>query len=196
MKNVAERPEEACANKPSVPARGLKPIEYIRAMTDYLKKGNERSAYDVVKGAIFVYPQDILVLSYHGCLQAIVEKKYRKGVEDCNKALQILERKEESGSEVLYPLLYLNLGKAYVAAGKRKEAIDAFHLGLHYDRHYTAIHDIMQKIGTRKKPVIPFLDRSNLLNIYLGKIRSRKSAKKKPAKHAGYQLNGVKHGII
>ena len=158
-------------------AKVQKPLDYLKAVNDFLLQGNERSAYAVIQRAFVIYPDNIFVLSYYGFLQAIVDKKYRTGVDNCTKAIAMLKRKAGSGKEILYPFLYLNLGRAYMAAGKRKYAVDAFNRGLQYDPKDTAIHKVLQQIGTRKSPVINFLDRSNPINKYLGKIRTRKTAK-------------------
>jgi len=47
------------------------------------------------------------------------------GIETCQNAI---ERHTKEGSfdvEMLYPVFYCNLGKAYAASGKRKEALEA-----------------------------------------------------------------------
>jgi tetratricopeptide (TPR) repeat protein len=65
---------------------------------------------------------------------------------------------------------FLRLGTIYLIAGRRKEAIRIFHLGLRLGRHQ-GIARMLQAMGHRQKPVLPFLARSNPLNRYLGKIR-------------------------
>lgn len=65
---------------------------------------------------------------------------------------------------------FLRLGTVYLIAGRRKEAIRIFHLGLRLGRHQ-GIARMLQAMGHRQKPVLPFLARSNPLNRYLGRIR-------------------------
>ena len=165
--------------------KALRPIEYIRTVNAYLLKGNKRSAYAVVQRAFVMHPEDTFILSYYGFLQAVVDKKYRSGVDNCTKAIAMLKRKTSPGKEILYPLLYLNLGRAYMAAGKKKHAVVAFNQGLHHDAEYSAIRKELQKLGMRKRLAISFLDRSNPVNKYLGKVLNRKSAQKKQQNKPG-----------
>jgi hypothetical protein len=66
--------------------------------------------------------------------------------------------------------LYLNLGRAYVAARRKRDALDAFRKGLEYDKSNREILVEIRALGSRKKAVVPFLDRSNPINKYIGKI--------------------------
>ncbi len=125
------------------------------------------------------FPEDPLILSYYGCLQAIVDKKYRSGVDTCKKAITLLKKAETFGEELLYPVFYLNLGRAYVAAGKKKDAIESFNKGLEYDNSNRELLKELRSLGMRKKPLVPFLDRSNPINKYIGMILHMKE--KKPA---------------
>jgi tetratricopeptide (TPR) repeat protein len=161
----------------------MKPLEYIRDVNVYLTQGNYESAYAVIQAAYIEHPEDPYVLSFCGYLQAIVGKRYRNGVDKCTKAIEIVEKSEETvGSELLFPLLYLNLGKAYAAAGRRTSAIIAFSQGLHYDPHHAGILQDMKKLGMRTPPPIPFLDRSNPINKFLGKALYKKKKQKQEGK--------------
>lgn len=62
---------------------------------------------------------------------------------------------------------YLNLGRIYLLMKMREKAVLCFREGLHYEPN-AQIVDELDRLGTRKKPVIPFLRRSNPLNKYLG----------------------------
>jgi tetratricopeptide (TPR) repeat protein len=66
---------------------------------------------------------------------------------------------------------FLRLGTVYLIAGRRKDAIRTFHLGLRVGKH-PMLTKWLQILGHRSKPVLPFLSRTNPLNKYLGKIRS------------------------
>jgi len=148
---------------------GLKPTEYFRQAKSQLRVGNEKEAFALLKQAIIHYPNDPILLSYYGCLLVLVEKKYRMGVETCLKALDKLRTKGSFDEEVLYPVFYYNLGRAYAVAGKRKEALDALKKGLSYDRWNSDIMKEMRSMGMRReKPPIPFLARSNPLNVLIG----------------------------
>jgi tetratricopeptide (TPR) repeat protein len=75
------------------------------------------------------------------------------------------------------PEHFLRLGVVYLIAGRRKEAIRIFHLGLRVGRH-PGITRFLQAMGHRERPVLPFLSRTNPLNKYLGKIRVRLSKRR------------------
>lgn len=64
---------------------------------------------------------------------------------------------------------YLNLGRIYLLIDKRADAINIFREGLKYELN-SQIVDELNRLGTRKPPVIPFLKRDNPLNKYLGVI--------------------------
>jgi hypothetical protein len=89
---------------------------------------------------------------------------------------------------VLYPVFYLNLGRAYLAAGKKKDAIDAFRKGLQYDNGNSDLRKELRGLGMRKKPPVPFLDRSNPINKYIGMILQK--AKNEPEKRRGKGTRG------
>jgi tetratricopeptide (TPR) repeat protein len=64
---------------------------------------------------------------------------------------------------------YLNLGKILLHAGNRDDAIMVFRGGLKYGTNPLII-DELNKLGTRKPPVLSFLRRNNPINKYLGII--------------------------
>lgn len=147
-----------------------KPGEYIRTVKTFLRNGKQRDAFRVLQQAVVFFPDDAYILSYYGLLQALVDRKYRVGVETCKKALTLLKGASVSGEDVIFPMLYLNLGRAFLAAGKKKDAIESFQRGLKYDSRNSDLLKELRALGTRKKPPLSFLDRSNPINIYIGKI--------------------------
>ncbi len=70
------------------------------------------------------------------------------------------------------PLHYLNLGRVYLIKKDKVKAIQTFRAGLKYGTHPEIIAEL-ERLGTRKPPVIPFLRRKNPVNKYLGLILSR-----------------------
>lgn len=88
---------------------------------------------------------------------------------NCKAALALCQ--EAIKSEPKNPSHFLRLGTIYLIQGRKKEAIRIFKLGLRFGRH-PGITRMLQTLGERDKPVLPFLDRTNALNKYLGKIRS------------------------
>lgn len=146
----------------------LRPQEYIKAARTHLQQSEQKKAYGVLVQAVLHYPDNALILSYYGCLQAIVDKKYRSGIEHCRKGLALFKAGDAYTAGLVYPILYLNLGRAYVAARRKKDAIEALNKGLHYDKGNRVLKKELLLLGVRKKPVVPFLSRSNPINKYIG----------------------------
>jgi predicted Zn-dependent protease len=67
---------------------------------------------------------------------------------------------------------YLYLGQILLLAGKKKDAIWTLRLGLRRGRH-PRIRELLDQLGDRKPPILPFLQRRNPLNRYLGLLLSR-----------------------
>ncbi len=161
-------PKHICESYHTRPTN-LKPAEYFRQAKAHLRAGKQKEAFETLQQSILHFPNEPVLLSYYGCLLVLVEKKYRMGIETCLKALEKLRIDGSYDEEVFYPIFYYNLGRAYSAAGKRKEALDALKKGLSYDRWHNDIMKELRSMGMRrKKPPIPFLDRSNPLNRYIG----------------------------
>jgi tetratricopeptide (TPR) repeat protein len=163
----------------SEPHKVLKPVHYIKSARAHLKNGRQKAAYSILLRALVHYPDEPLILSYCGCLQAIVDKKYRSGVEACRKAIVLFKPEDAYTAGVIYPVLYLNLGRAYLAAGRKKDAIEAFSKGRKYDRSHVEIKKELNFLGVRKEPPVPFLSRSNPINKYIGLLlhKTRKGGK-------------------
>jgi tetratricopeptide (TPR) repeat protein len=162
-------------------AGGMKPGEYLRPVIAHLRKGEQKEAYGLLQQAIVEFPDDPFILSYYGCLQALVDKKYRAGVDKCKQAISMGLQVSTYGEDVLFPVFYLNLGRAYIAARRKHDALDAFKKGLEYDKSNREILMEMRALGSRKKTAVPFLDRSNPINKYIGKMvhKENKATNKK-----------------
>lgn len=146
-------------------------IEYVSEMNSFLKKKSSRSALNTVKQAVADYPSDPFFLSYLGYLTSQVERRRKEGCTFCENAIFLMRKTVSEDKEFFYPILYLNLGRAYVLGDKKPEAIKAFQDGLRYDARNENIHSELRALGIRRPPVLTFLDRCNPLNKYLGKLR-------------------------
>jgi len=144
--------------------------DYIKEAEVLSRRNNQKEALRLLTDALEHYPNNPFIWSYQGCLEAIVDKKYSKGVNTCRHAFKILKEQMPFGEEFFFPILYLNLGKAYLAAGKRKEAYASFKKGLEIDTGNRDLLNELRKLGIRRQPPLPFLKRSNPLNKYVGKL--------------------------
>jgi len=102
-------------------------------------------------------------LSYLGVLQARTPHRWSEAHRHCETALQM--RRNE-------PQFYLNLAEVYLAAGRRDDAADTLIRGLKNLPKNARIQVALNKLGGRRSPVIPFLERRHFLNRGLGRMRS------------------------
>lgn len=100
--------------------------------------------------------------SYLGRLIALERGQITDAVNMCKNAIAYDETN---------PVHYLNLGKVYLKAKRNHEAMESFRKGLSYGEN-KEIREILEIIGMRKKPLIPFLSRKNILNKYTGILLS------------------------
>ncbi|HUP64009.1 MAG TPA: hypothetical protein VM557_01850 [Thermoanaerobaculia bacterium] len=114
-------------------------------------------------------------LSYLGLCLALVQRKFKPAIEFCEKAIEL---------QFYHPEHYSNLARVYVAAEKRKKAVDAVKRGLKVLPEDEGLARLRDELGQRKSPPIPFLSRNNPLNVLIGRARHAKKAapaKKKTA---------------
>jgi tetratricopeptide (TPR) repeat protein len=102
-----------------------------------------------------------LLNSYLSYCLAKEHESYREAIE-----LGIGAVNEQSENLVLY----LNLAKVYILADQRNNAIKVLRQATKRGRD-GRILGLIKKLGIRKKPVLPFLQRGNPVNIVLGKLR-------------------------
>lgn len=96
--------------------------------------------------------------SYLGFCIAAERGKITEAIMLCNDALS---------HEPDNPVHYLNLGRVYLKANKKTDAIETLRKGLSFGEN-EEIHQLLENIGMRKNPVVPFISRNNFLNKYLG----------------------------
>ncbi len=113
-------------------------------------------------------------LSYFGLCLALVQKKYKIAIDLCKRALEL---------EFYNGDHYVNLTRVYVAAGNRKKALETVETGLKLHADYEPLLHTRRSLGERARPAVPFLDRSNPINVSLGQARhARKVAEKEGRK--------------
>jgi tetratricopeptide (TPR) repeat protein len=152
-------------NAPTIPYK-----DYIKDIKALIRQNNNEEALSLSSEAAEKYPDNPVILSYRGYLEASLHRRYADGIKFCSLALVILKRQMPVGGEFFLPTLYLNLGKAYLAANKKKEAVESFQEGIKIDKNNEELLNEMKKLGTRRKPPLPFLKRSNPVNKYIGKL--------------------------
>ena len=157
-------------------SKKLKPkSDYFAEAQQLLRRGGGAEALETLRGALAHYPGDPFLLSYYGCLIAVVENNPSEGIRICEESIRTLDTAMPFGTEFFYPVFYLNLGRAYLKGRRKADAIKAFQQGLKHDPDNRDIGGELQKIGSRRKLPVPFLDRSNPINKYIGKLLYKSS---------------------
>jgi tetratricopeptide (TPR) repeat protein len=133
-----------------------------------MKKGDPEKAVILLRDAIEQYPDNSVLFSYYGCFEAVVNKNYEHGINTCKKAIETLKERMPLGEEFFSPVFYLNLGRAYLAAGKRKDANDTFQKGIKIDAENIDLLEELKRLGMRRKHTVSFLKRSHPINKYIG----------------------------
>ncbi len=108
------------------------------------------------------HPESPLIQSYIGVLRIYRNKEVEEGLELCREAMK---RDPEEA------LLYLNLSRAYKAAGHRPEAVQTIRRGLRLRSSYQ--HYLIRYykgMGVRSKSPLKFLHRDHVVNKAIGKI--------------------------
>jgi tetratricopeptide (TPR) repeat protein len=104
-------------------------------------------------------------LSYFGLCLALVSRKYKNAIDLCKRAIDL---------EFYHGEHYANLTRVYVAAGNRKKAIETAEAGLKVAPEDDDLLRARKELGIRARPAVPFLDRSNPINVSLGQARHAK----------------------
>jgi tetratricopeptide (TPR) repeat protein len=156
------------------------PSVYLDNANVLLRRKQYKNALALIREGVKAYPDNALLLSYCGYWTAKYENKYDKGIADCKEAIQVISRKVPYDLEFVYPMFFINLGRAYLAANDRKNAVETFNRLMSSNPESADVLNELKNHGLiRRKPVIPFLKRSNLINKYLGILR-HKVAKSQP----------------
>ena len=103
-----------------------------------------------------------LFYSYLGQAIARCEGRKHEGLELCRHAVQV---------EPFRPENYLNLSQLYLMVGNRRAAIRAVRDGLALDSGHRGLAEMRVRLGIRQRPPIPFLPRTNPLNVALGRAK-------------------------
>jgi len=147
--------------------------DFLEDARVYLRKRNNRKAFEVLKGAVEMYPEDPHILTYYGSLASIVGKDAKEGVAACRKAIRIVKERLPFGKEEILPTFYVNLARAYAGGGDKPTAIKVLYEGARFEQKEGMIHSELIKFGVRRDPPLSFLRRGNPINKYIGKLTYR-----------------------
>ena len=127
-----------------------------------LKRGYPGDAVDYLEKAMEKGLRSSACYSWLGLAAARSVRYIISKAEDfCMKAIKM---------DFYWPQYYLNLAEVYLIWGKKERAVKTLEEGLKIDRDNFDILNELERIGVRRRPLIPFFSRSNSINRYLGKI--------------------------
>jgi tetratricopeptide (TPR) repeat protein len=152
---------------------------YLEEVRCLVKSRNYKEALKILDEALIGHPFNPFLLSYHGWMIAVVCRDYDRGTDICKDALDLLKADEPAGFESFSPFFHLNLGRAYSAAGDKRNAVQAWMKGLDADPNNSDLLAEISGIGKRRKPMIPFLKRSNAVNKFAGKVLHKRAVAKR-----------------
>lgn len=157
MTTILERIDEAVAL--------TKNEEYLRALTVFLDVyGGEDPPSPMLSS------KTATGLSYFGLCLALVQKKIKPAIDLCKRAIELQFYNVDH---------YANLAGVYTAAGHRKKAVETIEQALKVHPDDETLLEVRRQLGIRARPPMPFLDRSNPINVSLGQARHAKKEQKK-----------------
>jgi len=131
----------------------------------YITKRKYQAALPVFKKCYEQDPANPIIKSFYGlCLAFDVPPQYDLAEKLCKEAI---------GKEIYNSSLYVNLAWVYYREAKRPECILMLEYALKWDSSNKEAIFLRKKMQVRRSPVLPFLSRSNFLNIFLGRIRHK-----------------------
>lgn len=125
---------------------------------EYFGQGNPLAALSYFEKAFSLDSSNLVCQSYIALLMATERGQLQK-------AIAIVEEGIRRSPEEA--LLYVNLGKLYIKANRKEDAIQVIRKGMGYC-HVPEGAALLDSLGTRRKPVFPFFSRNHFLNKYAG----------------------------
>src|SRR5690349_9667106 len=144
--------------------------DYLHALTRFV------DIYGTKEAPPIQNPKDASGLSYFGLCLALVQKQYKNGIDLCRRAIDL---------EFYNGDHYANLARVYAAGGNRKKAIETAELGLKHAPEHDHLISVRKSFGIRSEPYVPFLDRTNPINVSLGQARHAKKVAATEKKRKG-----------
>jgi Flp pilus assembly protein TadD len=140
------------------------PVADFREGVALLKNGYPQRALVRLRRAFECEKRNPYYLSFLGLSVARAERKWDQASELCEIAVH-LKRQEAQ--------FRLNLAEVYQLAGRRVQAIDTLDAALEVFSNDARLKRARSRVEKRRSPVLFFLDRDNVLNRQLGKLRHR-----------------------
>jgi predicted Zn-dependent protease len=105
---------------------------------------------------------DLRYLSYYGLSLARAGMSTAEAISICRQTV----RRHKN-----HPVLWLNLGRVYIIAGKKQRALEALDRGTQLAPGNRVLANELAQLDRRSDPVLRMLPRSHPVNVALGKLR-------------------------
>ena len=135
---------------------------FIEAM-EALNAGDTGAALELLEKAVSLERIPLYCSTLAMCL-AKEKREFKRALALCKEAIRNDPRDSNN---------FLHLGMVHLIADQKKDAIRIFNMGLRYEDNREIVAEL-KKLGTRKEPVVPLLERDNPVNKYLGKIMHKR----------------------
>jgi len=122
-----------------------------------LRTGDSLTALNCFEKAARIERRPVYLSNLAFCL-AKEKREFPKAISLCKEAIKYDPRNS---------VLFLYLGRIHLLAGQKKDAIRIFRMGLRTEKNQEIVKEL-ERLGNRKAPVLPFLERGNPLNKFLG----------------------------
>ncbi len=134
--------------------------------------GDREGAHEAFGQAYRRAPSDVRIQSWYGLTLVLVERNSNLGVVLVDGAVRNGRPDRE---------LVVNQARVAMALGQRVRAVRALERGLAFHPGDPVLTAERIGLGTRKRPVLPFLSRRNWLNRVLGRIHHGWTVRHPPA---------------
>ncbi|HWN82939.1 MAG TPA: tetratricopeptide repeat protein [Candidatus Udaeobacter sp.] len=131
---------------------------------EHLRRNHLSLAAEALREALRRSPDHPLTLSYYGLCLARLETNYAEALRLCKRAAHL---------DPYDPALLVNMGKVYRLIGDRGAAYRSLRAAWALDRRHHPTMLELARMGMRRRPVLPWLHRNHVLNVFLGKLRAR-----------------------
>ena len=158
---MGSHPHKSKTNKASIPC-GFDPEILCRGRA-LLAEGDPEAAMQQLRPAFEEHPAHAQLRSHYGLALGLARQRYHEALQLCQSAVK---------QEYFEPAHYLNVARLNLAYGFKSEALRYVRRAQMIDPASPEVASLLEQLGLRSRPVLPFLPRPHLLNRWLGAARA------------------------
>jgi len=138
-------------------------LHFQNAM-EMVARNNVQVALGHLEEALRIAPNNPTYLSRFGLCMAIAHADFDAAIKLCERAIKI---------DPSDPVSHVNLGKVHKMQGDNSAAYSEFIRAWKSDNSHPSPAAELQRMGIRRRPVVPFLPRGHWINVKLGQLRAK-----------------------